>query len=94
MSMLDGVANYYEHLVVEALEKEPKAAGLTGDVLEDIVCVALNHLPPRYYRHSVDLIFYMSDVEEAEMRSRVTQAVGDAVEFVRNHQRGDGNGDT
>ena len=87
MSLLDGVTNYYERLVVESLERVEGIRGLSEDMLEDIICVALNRLPPRYYRHSVDLVFYMSDGEEAEIRRRVEEVVKDSVEFVKHHQR-------
>ncbi len=88
MSLLDDVANYYERLVVDALETADEASGLAEDTLVDIVCVALNRLPSRYYRHSVDMAFYMSQGEEAEMRDRVQRTVKGAIEFVTASKRG------
>jgi len=88
MSVLDDVANYYERLVVDALEATDEVNALEEDTLADIVCVALNRLPSRYYRHSVDMAFYMSQGEEAEMRERVRRAVQDAINFVTASKRG------
>ena len=55
MSLLDNIQNYYEALVMEALADMPEAEKHDEDVLTDIVCIALNHLPPRYIRHEVDM---------------------------------------
>ena len=54
--------------------------------IEDIACVALNHLPPRYVRHDVDLIFYMSSEERITMTSAVKEAVTDAMKLVAEHK--------
>lgn len=87
MSILDSIDNFYERLVVEAIEAMPEHGDWTEDFLEDVVCVALNRLPPRYYRHSVDMVFYLADQELAEMKKKVQDVVKDAMEFVLTHQR-------
>ncbi|MBL4584124.1 MAG: late competence development ComFB family protein [Pseudomonadales bacterium] len=80
---LSEIHNYYERLVIEhALV----VLGNTGDdveLLPDVVCVALNHLPPRYVRHDVDASFYLSPQERDEMERRIQEAVKDAIEYVR-----------
>lgn len=79
--------NYYERLVREAvIEQEPQAA-TDFDLLADVSCVALNHLPPRYIRHDVDMSFYMSPIELDEVMNKVNQAVKHAIEFVSNRER-------
>lgn len=87
MSILDSIDNFYERLVVEVLEGMPEHEEWTEDFTEDVVCVALNRLPPRYYRHSVDMVFYLADQELVEMKRRVREVVKDAMEFVLTHQR-------
>ena len=52
------------------------------DLLADVACVALNRLPPRYIRHEVDFVFYLTDRERHEMDLATKEAVGYAFEFV------------
>ncbi len=87
----ENVHNYYEKLVAQALREalRRRAIELDDSALEDAGCVALNQLPPRYVRHDVDLIFYLTPEERREMESRVEEAVERAIELVRNHKRGD-----
>ena len=59
----------------------------TADYLADVMCVALNRLPTRYYRHSIDMMFYLADEELKEMKQKSLAVVQDAREFVREHQR-------
>ena len=58
------------------------------DYLEDVACVALNHLPPRYIRHDVDMIFYLSPIERQEMEEKVMQAIETAVQVIKEKQKG------
>lgn len=86
MSLLDTIHNFYEHLVADAVEdaREPEDS---DDMLSDIMCVALNRLPSRYYRHKIDMMFYLPDQELQEMDEKVKKAVTDARAFVISHQR-------
>ncbi|MDO6825437.1 late competence development ComFB family protein [Marinobacter sp. 1_MG-2023] len=86
MSFRDAIDNFYERLVMDAINatREP---GDTADFLTDVMCVALNRLPPRYYRHTIDMMFYLADEELRGMKDRSLVAVRDAREFVREHQR-------
>ena len=83
--MFSDIENYYEHLVFErirnTLTKEEEKSD--GAYLEDVACVALNHLPPRYARHSVDLAFHLTDAEWGKMNKEVVAAVDNAIEFTR-----------
>ncbi|MDO6443581.1 late competence development ComFB family protein [Marinobacter sp. 2_MG-2023] len=86
MSFRDAIDNFYERLVMDAINatREP---GDTADFLTDVMCVALNRLPPRYYRHTIDMMFYLADEELRGMKDKSLVAVRDAREFVREHQR-------
>lgn len=75
------IHNYYESQVVEAVQLAV-ADGTDEDQVADIACVALNHLPPRYIRHDVDMRFYLSPEERAEIERKVNVAVADAIRFV------------
>ena len=79
---LDSIHNYYEGLVIENLRAILGDDFGNNDYVADIACVALNHLPPRYIRHDVDMAFYLSPNERAEMDDKVNTAVKIAIEFV------------
>lgn len=76
------VRNYYESLVFNEV-KEQLGTNSSHDLLSDVACVALNHLPPRYIRHEVDMFFYLSPQEREETTEKVRQAVKNAIEFMQ-----------
>lgn len=86
MSLLDTIDNFYERLVADAVD-DSRQDDEDEDMLADIMCVALNRLPPRYYRHKIDMMFYLADPEMQEMRAKVATAVAEARRFVKSHQR-------
>jgi hypothetical protein len=88
MSINNHIRNYYEQLVAEEILQRLPGQQDTG-YLADIACVALNHLPPRYIRHEVDMAFYMSPDELHQITERVQQAVADAIDFIASHRRDD-----
>lgn len=81
----ENVHNYFEHLVFKHVRNRLQDA--STDFREDVACVALNNLPPRYVRQSVDLLFYMSIEESTEMEGRIEAAVAQAVEYVSTRMR-------
>lgn len=84
---LDSIHNYYEQMVLDtAFRQVPEEERRNIDFIADVACVALNHLPPRYVRHDVDMAFYLSPREQEEMEEKVLAAVNEAVEFVRARQ--------
>lgn len=87
MSIMDSIQNYYEPLVIETLAELTSEKEFSDDLLIDVVCVALNHLPPRYIRHEVDMIYYLSPIEAKEMRDKVRGAVEDALAYVDERAR-------
>lgn len=86
MSLRDAIDNFYERLVVDAIDATREDTD-TADYLTDVMCVALNRLPTRYYRHSIDMMFYLADDELKEMKQKSLAAVKEARAFVREHQR-------
>ena len=87
MSLLDNIQNYYETLVLESLAKQIKGQEYDEDVLTDILCIAINHLPPRYIRHEVDFLYYMSPIERQEIEEKAEKAVKDALQYIKNKNR-------
>ena len=85
----ESIKNYYETLVVFELQAQlsTKEGSEDFDYIEDVACVALNKLPPRYVRHHVDLIYYLTDEEKTKMESAVRIAVSDALAFVTKHRQ-------
>ncbi len=86
MSISDQIQNYYENRVIETLAEVAQPKGYTSEQMVDLACLSLNNLPTRYFRHEVDLAFYMSAHEHEEINRRVRQAVNDAINFIENHQ--------
>ncbi|EAR11002.1 hypothetical protein MED297_10841 [Reinekea sp. MED297] len=86
MSFETQISNYYEKLVVEELGRREDLADTSDDVLIDMACVALNQLPSRYYRYSVDMAFYLSASENQAMEADVKSAVDHAISFVQAHK--------
>lgn len=82
-SDFDSIHNYYEHLVFEKLIQKMNLGVLEEEFITDIACVALNHLPPRYIRHDVDMAFYLSPNEYEEIDQKVANAIEYAISFVQ-----------
>ena len=83
----DSIHNYYEPLVNEAMIKTiENGEVLDTDSLEDVACVALNQLPARYVRHTVDMVYYMTGEEREKIEKEVAKAVKYAFDFVKSHK--------
>lgn len=70
------IHNFYEHLVLNEIEKQGLAATLDPQQLADLCCLTLNQLPAHYIRHSVDMLYFTTDAEHTEMEQRVRVALG------------------
>lgn len=86
MSLRDAIDNFYERLVLDAIDATRQEEDTT-DYLTDVMCVALNRLPARYYRHSIDMMFYLADEELKAMKEKSLAEVRAARDFVNQHQR-------
>mgnify|MGYP000621416867 FL=1 len=80
------VRNHNERAVYDAVQahalRYPAMVERT-DLLADVACVALNRLPPRYIRHEVDFVFYLSDRERQDNERQIAEAVDHAFGFVQ-----------
>jgi hypothetical protein len=86
---IEQIHNYYERLVIdEVIRRVSDIPDATEDVVADMACVALNHLPARYVRHDVDLVFYLTEGERHQSDVALKAAVDAAVRLVleRKHQ--------
>ena len=80
------VRNHNERAVYEAvLRQAERFPGLhhNTELLADVACVALNRLAPRYIRHEVDFVFYLSERERGESERQLAEAVEYAFGFVQ-----------
>jgi hypothetical protein len=80
------VRNHNERAVYEAVQQHaPRYPGLlhSTELLADVACVALNRLAPRYIRHEVDFVFYLSDRERVDSQRELFDAVDYAFGFVQ-----------
>ncbi|MCZ8073082.1 MAG: late competence development ComFB family protein [Paucibacter sp.] len=78
--------NHHEREVlaaVMALAHKYPSIEADGDLLCDVACVALNRLPPRYIRHAVDFLFYLTENERREIDAAIEEAVDYAFNFVQ-----------
>ena len=77
------VHNYFERLIFEEVAKRAEDhPEFTIDMLADMACVALNRLPPRYVRHDVDMMFYLTEKERHAIDESVREALAFAFSFV------------
>ncbi len=80
------VRNHNERAVYDAVQRHAaRYPGLSHDseLLADVACVALNRLAPRYIRHEVDFVFYLSERERSESEHQLLDAVEFAFGFVQ-----------
>ncbi len=86
--MLASIHNYYERLVLESIQK--RLAGRdelhNADFVADLACLALNALPARYVRHSVDLWSHLGDAEQTALLEQVEAAVEQALAIIGRRQ--------
>ena len=80
------VRNHNERAVFEAVQAHAdRYPGLAHnpELLADVACVALNRMAPRYIRHEVDFVFYLSERERGDSERQLLDAVEYAFGFVQ-----------
>jgi len=80
------VRNHNERAVFEAVSRHAdRYPGLAhnNELLADVACVALNRMAPRYIRHEVDFVFYLSERERGDSERQLLDAVEYAFGFVQ-----------
>ena len=81
------IRNYYEPLVLDKIRALLAATDKANnnDYIADVACIALNQLPPRYVRHSIDTSFYLTPEEQHHIAHIVNSAVINAIDFINEH---------
>lgn len=80
------VRNHNERAVFEAVQQHADrypGVAHNPELLGDVACVALNRLAPRYIRHEVDFVFYLSERERGDSERQLQDAVEYAFGFVQ-----------
>ena len=80
------VRNHNERAVYDTVLRHADRYPGIGDkteLLADVACVALNRLAPRYIRHEVDYVFYLSERERADSERQLLDAVDYGFGFVQ-----------
>ena len=86
MKLDDDIHNFYEHLVLERIEKLGLDKTKDADYIADLCCLALNQVPPRYIRYEVDMAFYLPQNEKQQMEMNVVSAVEKAIGYLDQHR--------
>lgn len=84
------IHNHHENSVFEAvLEHAGRYPDLAGrqELLIDVACIALNRVQPRYIRHKVDYLFYLTEEERRRNDEMIDAAVEHAFLFVQARER-------
>ncbi len=87
MLISDTVTNFTEILVEESIDANGLEKSMGPDLLQDVVCIALNKLPPHYVRSTLDVKINLSAEERHALMSSVDAAVMAAVEVVNSGRR-------
>lgn len=82
MDLFDEIKNYYEQLVTDYFNAQALHTKYDADFLADLFCLTLNKLPPRYIRYAVDMAFFLTSQERAEMEQRVADTVNEYLVFL------------
>lgn len=82
----EGIYNYYEYLVDSHLTGHDAVRDKDTDYIQDLACIALNQLPVKYIRHTVDLAFYLTSEQRTQMQDDVEQAISYAIEQIEKHR--------
>ena len=87
---MENIHNYYEQEVTTQMDiMAAQLPDFSESDLLDVVCITLNKFPAKYYRHGIDLKFYMPESERREISKHVSEAIRQAADIVLNHPRPD-----
>lgn len=76
------ISNYLEKVVREIVQRRPDCAALDQALREDVMCLALNQLPTRYYRNEQKMERFLSEAERQEMEMAAQAAVEGAMDYL------------
>jgi hypothetical protein len=83
MNISDDIHNYNEKLVLEHFANSKFAVLYSADFIDDLFCIVLNQIPPRYIRHEVDMSFYMPNTERIEINNKIEAATAKGLALLK-----------
>lgn len=83
--------NYCETLVYDRIKAMPEVMDRGTDFVNDVICVALNRIKPRYIREPIYLFFHITDSEWETIHAEVAEAVDFSVQHIGKNLRSAGN---
>lgn len=79
------VKNYFEKLVFNRIKSMAGILAKGDNFANDVACIALSRIRPRYVREEIYFLFYVSDSEWEAMNMEVAEAVDFAVSYIEMH---------
>lgn len=91
--MPKNIRNHCEVWVFERINAMPNACNRGVDFINDVACIALNSLKPRYIREPIFLFYHLTDIEWQEIHADIAAAVDMAIKHIEKNLRTAGNRD-
>lgn len=82
MGNIADIHNYYEELVMQQIRALELDRTRDSEYLADLCCMVLNQLPAHYIRHNVDMVYFTTPEQRAEMEEKVFHAVNQSVSWL------------
>ncbi len=79
------VKNYFETLVFNRIKSLAGVMPKGDDFANDVACIALSRIKPRYVREEIYFLYYVEDSEWDAMNMEVAEAVDFAVSYIETH---------
>ncbi|WP_432454108.1 MULTISPECIES: late competence development ComFB family protein [unclassified Agarivorans] len=87
MRISEEVHNFTEFLLGEQLIALDVENRCDPERLQDLCCLVLNRLPPRYIRHNVDVLSAISDEERAQLIEKTKLAIEEGLIYLKQDRR-------
>ena len=87
MRLSEEIHNFTEFLLGEQIHALEIHKRYDLDTLQDLCCLVLNRLPPRYIRHDVDVLSAISDAEREQLVEKTKVAIEESLKFLEQDRR-------
>ncbi len=87
MFLAEDTKNYMETLVEAEITGRQLGETHDDDYVQDLFCLTMNSLPPKYVRYAIDVLMYLSNEEREALQKKVRKALDDAVIIIGSNRR-------
>jgi hypothetical protein len=87
MFLSEDIENFMEVLVDEEFNQLGLAEQYHNDYVQDLYCLTLNNLRPKYVRYSIDVRMNMTSQERLDASKAIREAISRGQEILRNDRR-------